>query len=70
MTTLVTGANGFVGSAVLRQLVEQGHEARVLARPGSDRRNLDGLAVDIIEGDLRNTGSRMSLVLAAGLQYS
>ena len=41
MTTLITGATGFVGSAVLRAAVERGVDARVLARPGSDRRNLD-----------------------------
>ncbi|RME35496.1 MAG: NAD-dependent epimerase/dehydratase family protein [Gammaproteobacteria bacterium] len=57
MTTLVTGATGFVGSAVVRRLLEAGHEVRVLARPGSDRRNLEGLPVETVEGDLRETGS-------------
>lgn len=54
MTTLVTGANGFVGSAVMRQLLDAGHEVRVLVRPRSDRRNLDQLSVELVEGDLRN----------------
>ncbi len=57
MKTLVTGANGFIGSAVVRLLLDKGHEVRVLVRPGSDRRNFDGLELDIIEGDLRNTPS-------------
>lgn len=52
MTVLVTGATGFVGSAVARLLLERGAAVRVLARPGSDRRNLDGLAVEVAEGDL------------------
>jgi dihydroflavonol-4-reductase len=52
MTVLVTGATGFVGSAVVRLLLEQGSAVRVLARPGSDRRNLAGLEVEIAEGDL------------------
>lgn len=52
MTTLVTGATGFVGSAVARQLLKDGHQVRVLIRPHSDRRNLEGLAVEIIHGDL------------------
>lgn len=49
---LVTGATGFVGSAVARALVQRGADVRVLARPGSDRRNLDGLGVTVYEGDL------------------
>jgi len=49
---LVTGATGFVGSAIVRRLLDNGETVRVLARPGSDRRNLDGLSVDVTEGDL------------------
>lgn len=48
----MTGATGFVGSAVARRLLRDGHEVRVLARAGSDRRNLQGLNVDVVEGDL------------------
>lgn len=57
MKTLVTGANGFVGSAVLRELLTAGHEIRALVRPRSDRRNLQGLPVEIVEGDLRDRNS-------------
>ncbi|HQU16710.1 MAG: hopanoid-associated sugar epimerase [Gammaproteobacteria bacterium] len=52
MTTLVTGASGFVGSAVLRRLLDGSQEVRVLVRPTSDRRNLAGLAVEVATGDL------------------
>jgi dihydroflavonol-4-reductase len=52
MTTLVTGATGFVGSAVVRHLLRAGHHVRVFVRPNSDRRNLEGLGVDPIVGDL------------------
>ncbi len=57
MTTLVTGATGFVGAAVARALLARGERLRVLARSGSDRRNLDGLEVEVAEGDLRDAAS-------------
>ncbi|HLB80912.1 MAG TPA: hopanoid-associated sugar epimerase [Dongiaceae bacterium] len=52
MKTLVTGASGFVGSAVLRRLVEAGHRVRALVRPTSDRRNLAGVECEVATGDL------------------
>jgi dihydroflavonol-4-reductase len=57
VTTLVTGATGFVGAAVARKLVARGESVRVLVRPTSDRRNLEGLAVEPVEGDLRDRAS-------------
>ncbi len=57
MTSLVTGATGFVGSAVTRKLVEAGDDVRVIVRPGSDRSNIDGLRVEVVEGDLRDRAS-------------
>ena len=57
MKTLITGANGFIGSAVLHLLIDKGHEVRALVRPGSDRRNFDGVDVEVLEDDLRDTAS-------------
>jgi dihydroflavonol-4-reductase len=54
---LVTGASGFVGSAVARQLIEHGWRVRVLLRPASDRRNVDGLPVEIAAGALEDAAS-------------
>ena len=52
MRAFVTGGTGFVGSAVVRALLARGRDVSCLVRPGSDRRNLDGLAVTLVEGDL------------------
>lgn len=57
MKSLVTGANGFVGSAVVRCLLAAGHEVRAFVRPGSDRRNVMKLPIEISEGDLRDVTS-------------
>jgi dihydroflavonol-4-reductase len=54
---LVTGATGFVGAAVVRALLARGVPVRVLARPGSDRRNLAGLPLDVAEGSLEDSAS-------------
>ena len=50
MRALVTGATGFVGAAVARALLREGWEVRALARKGSDRRNLQRINVEVIEG--------------------
>ncbi|HEY9111910.1 MAG TPA: hopanoid-associated sugar epimerase [Rhodanobacteraceae bacterium] len=49
---LVSGASGFVGSAVVRALLRHGYPVRALARASSDTANLDGLDVEIVHGDL------------------
>ncbi|MGE0094815.1 MAG: hopanoid-associated sugar epimerase [Alphaproteobacteria bacterium] len=65
MTTLITGASGFVGSAVLRRLLAEGHRMRVLVRSGSDRRNLAGLDVELAVGDLSNPETLRDAVAGA-----
>jgi len=57
MKALVTGATGFVGAAVARRLLGNHWQVRVLARRGSDRRNLQGLDVEVIDGDLTDVES-------------
>ncbi len=57
MDTLITGASGFVGSAVLRRLIAAGHTVRALIRPNSDPRNLMGLPVETATGDLTDRRS-------------
>jgi len=57
MKALVTGATGFVGSAVMRRLLRRGWQVRVLARATSDRRNLEGFEVELCEGDLTDAAA-------------
>ena len=57
MMALVTGATGFVGSAVARALAGAGWQVRALVRAGSDRRNLQHLPVDMVAGDLADGAS-------------
>lgn len=56
-TILVTGATGFVGSAVLRSLAARGAKVRALARPTSPRLNLEGAPCEVVEGDMTDAGS-------------
>ncbi len=62
MTVLVTGATGFLGSAVARALLDAGRAVRLLVRTGADMRNIDGLDVERATGDLTD---RRSLERAA-----
>src|SRR5471032_2653028 len=67
MTTLITGATGFVGSAVARVLAKRGHALRLLTRPSIDRRNLEGVNADIVTGDLTDPASLARA--ASGCRY-
>lgn len=57
MTSLVTGATGFLGSHVARQLAARGERVRVLVRATSDRRALADMPAEVAEGDLRDSVS-------------
>ena len=57
MTTLVTGAAGFLGSHVARQLVARGDNVRVLMRPSSTNRAIADLSLEYVTGDLRDPAS-------------
>jgi dihydroflavonol-4-reductase len=59
----VTGASGFVGSAVARALLGSGYAVRALVRTGSPRLNLQGLDLDVVEGDIRSPEA-----IAAGMK--
>ncbi len=52
MRAFVTGATGFVGGNLVRALLADGVQVRALVRPGGDQRNLAGLPVELVSGDL------------------
>ena len=52
MTTLVTGATGFIGSAVVRRLIDTGHKVRIMARSSSNLSNVADMPVEVVRGDL------------------
>jgi dihydroflavonol-4-reductase len=54
MRIFVTGGTGFIGGAVVRLLVEAGHEVKALVRPGADTRQFESLTVEQVSGDLRD----------------
>lgn len=66
MTVLVTGATGFVGSQVVRQLVASGEDVAVIVRPGSLRRRLEGVIdrVQVLEADLADSAAIARLLEA------
>jgi dihydroflavonol-4-reductase len=60
MTTLVTGAAGFLGSHVARKLVARGDTVRVLLRASSSKRAIADLPLEAVTGDLRDESSLQS----------
>jgi len=57
VTSLVTGATGFIGANLVRALLETGETVRVLVRHGSDTRNIAGLPLEVVYGDMRQPAS-------------
>jgi len=62
---LVTGASGFVGSAVARALVARGLHVRVLMRPSASRANIRGVHCDPVIGDMRDEDSMTAALKGA-----
>jgi len=57
MKTFITGATGFIGASITRELLKEGRQVRALVRASSDTSNLAGLDVEFWKGDLRDGDS-------------
>ncbi|HXA40588.1 MAG TPA: hopanoid-associated sugar epimerase [Phenylobacterium sp.] len=64
---LVTGASGFVGSAVAQALAARGARLRVLVRSSSPTANLKGLNAEVVEGDVRDPAAMTAAL--RGIRY-
>ena len=69
MKVFLTGATGFIGGHLLRSLLEAGAEVLCLVRAGSLLRNLEGMNVDVVTGDLRDAVSLRSALQGCEMAF-
>jgi nucleoside-diphosphate-sugar epimerase len=69
MKILVTGGSGHLGANLVRRLLQERDELRVLVRRGSDNSALDGLPVERVTGDLRDRASLERALDGVGRVY-
>lgn len=69
MTTLLTGATGFLGSAIARELLKDGRPLKLLIRKNTDTRNIDDLDCELAYGDLRDQDSLKSALVGCKTLY-
>jgi dihydroflavonol-4-reductase len=69
MTTLLTGATGFLGSALARELLKEGRTLKLLIRKNTDTRNIDNLDCELVYGDLRDRESLKSALAGCKTLY-
>jgi dihydroflavonol-4-reductase len=69
MKTLITGSTGFLGSAIIRELLDDGREVKALIREGTSTENIEGLDIEIAYGDLRDIESIRSALNDCNFLY-
>lgn len=68
-TSLVLGANGHLGNNLVRRLLEEGRPVRAGVRSPEARGALDGLACEIVQADLMDTGSLLTAMAGIDVLY-
>jgi dihydroflavonol-4-reductase len=66
---VVTGATGHIGNVLVRRLLSRGEKVRVVIPPAEDLTPLDGLKVEIVEGDVRKIDSLIKAVAGSDVVY-
>ena len=69
MTTAVTGAAGFIGSAVVRRLLDRKRHVRALLEPGADAHALEGLDIERVTVDVRDQAGMKSALKGCASLY-
>jgi len=69
MKTLVTGATGLIGSSLVRELLNDNVEVKIMVRENSDTGNIDGLDVEKAYGDIRDGESVKAALQGCGTFY-
>jgi nucleoside-diphosphate-sugar epimerase len=69
MNSLITGASGFIGAHLVKALVRQGHQVKVLVRPTSDISLLEKLGVEMVQGNLGQDNVLRKAVAGAECVY-
>lgn len=69
MRVLVTGATGFIGGNLARELCSRGYEVRALARPGSNNLTIEGTGIERVEGDILDRHSLDRAVAGCGAVF-
>ena len=66
---VVTGATGHIGNVLVRELLSRGDNVRVVVPPLEDTASLDGLKVEMVEGDVRKVDSLMQSFKGSDVVY-
>ena len=69
MKKLVTGSTGLLGSSIVRELLKDGEDIKVLIRKSSDTRNIDNLDIEIAYGDIRDGDSMKNALKGCDTLY-